>query len=230
MVQLSTFSDQLQLIETISSHEKKLVACLELYMELFPVRNAYLLRYSPLGFLGEGIISLEQNELKYIHELRYDIRTLPTIMSAIDEKKAKFYQDKELFEKTSSHYVIDSSITSFLVTPICFRSIVIGFIYSSLFEKGVEFNEGDLHAITDFSNKIGQIIHASPHNEQQHLLSKREFEVMKSIAKGELTKEIASSLSISELTVKHYVKTAIKKLGATNRVHAIAQMFKRGLL
>ncbi|MFC4022283.1 response regulator transcription factor [Oceanobacillus longus] len=230
MVQMSTLSDQLQLIENTASHEKQLVAYLEMYTDLFPVQNAYLLRYSPLGFLGEGIISLEQDEIKYIHELRYDIRTLPTIMAAIDEKKAKFYRDRELFEKTSSNFVIESAITSFLVTPICCRSIVVGFIYSSLFNEGAEFNEEDLNAITDFSNKIGQIIQGSTHKDRKQLLSKREFEVMKRIAKGELTKEIASSLSISELTVKQYVKMAIKKLDATNRVHAIAEMFRRGML
>ncbi|SFJ40672.1 regulatory protein, luxR family [Brevibacillus centrosporus] len=35
-------------------------------------------------------------------------------------------------------------------------------------------------------------------------------------------------MSISEFTVKQYIKSAIKKLGAQNRSHAIGEMYRRG--
>ncbi|MFJ9500680.1 response regulator transcription factor [Brevibacillus centrosporus] len=63
---------------------------------------------------------------------------------------------------------------------------------------------------------------------QLQVLSKRDLEVMRRIAWGENTMEMADSMSISEFTVKQYIKSAIKKLGAQNRSHAIGEMYRRG--
>ncbi|WP_067726996.1 LuxR C-terminal-related transcriptional regulator [Oceanobacillus damuensis] len=230
MIKTSTFLEKLYEIENVASHEKQIIAVLETYIDIFPVLDAFLCRYSPIGYLGEGIISMQQNEIKYIHDLRYDIRTLPTIMAAINQKQAKFYGDRELFEKTSSNYVIDSNITSFLITPILSGTSVIGFIYSERIENDAEFGEEMLSCLTEFSKQVGLILQAPSYNENDKLLSNREFEVMKKISSGETTKEIAHSLGISELTVKQYVKLAIKKLDASNRVHAVAELFRRGIL
>ncbi|WP_353051299.1 response regulator transcription factor [Fictibacillus enclensis] len=56
------------------------------------------------------------------------------------------------------------------------------------------------------------------------------MEVMKRISWGESTKEMANSMEISELTVKQYVKTAIKKLGAHNRSHAVVELVPKGII
>ncbi len=53
---------------------------------------------------------------------------------------------------------------------------------------------------------------------------------MEHIANGCSIKEIVESLSISEVTVKQYVKMARDKLQATNRAHAVATMFRLGIL
>jgi DNA-binding CsgD family transcriptional regulator len=61
-------------------------------------------------------------------------------------------------------------------------------------------------------------------------LSKRELEVMRKISWGESMKEMADAMDISELTVKQYVKSAIKKLGAHNRSHAVSELLRRGII
>jgi len=230
VVQVSLINEQLESIKNLSSQEKQIIAVLEAYKDCFPVLDAKLCRYSPIGYLAEGIISLEQNQIKYIHDLRFDIRTLPTIMTAINEKEAKHYRDRELFEKTSSNYVIDSEITSFLVTPIVSRSLVIGIIYSERPVEDAEFNEELLANITAFGRQVGLILQSSIHNETQQLLSKRELQVLTKISSGKTTKEIAVFLGISEHTVKDYVKMGLKKLNATNRTHAVAELFRKGIL
>ncbi|WP_410718707.1 response regulator transcription factor [Brevibacillus sp. SIMBA_040] len=73
-------------------------------------------------------------------------------------------------------------------------------------------------------------MHGSIGAEDTPLLSKRELEVMRKIAWGESTKEMADSMEIREVTVKQYVKTAIKKLGAQNRSHAVGELFRRGFI
>jgi non-specific serine/threonine protein kinase len=62
------------------------------------------------------------------------------------------------------------------------------------------------------------------------LLSDREQAVLRLIAEGLLNKQIAASLGIGERTVKTYVTSAMKKLGADNRAHAAVVAVQRGLL
>jgi len=61
-------------------------------------------------------------------------------------------------------------------------------------------------------------------------LSEREREVLRLVAEGLPTKQIALSLSISERTVKFHVNSIFHKLGADNRAQAVALAAQRGLL
>src|SRR6266568_5884731 len=61
-------------------------------------------------------------------------------------------------------------------------------------------------------------------------LSPRELEVLRLVADGLPTKQIAVSLSISERTVKFHVNSIFHKLGADNRAQAVALAAQRGLL
>jgi DNA-binding NarL/FixJ family response regulator len=61
-------------------------------------------------------------------------------------------------------------------------------------------------------------------------LSEREREVLRLVADGLPTKQIALSLSISERTVKFHVNSIFHKLGADNRAQAVALAAQRGLL
>jgi DNA-binding NarL/FixJ family response regulator len=61
-------------------------------------------------------------------------------------------------------------------------------------------------------------------------LSEREREVLRLVAEGLPTKQIARNLSISERTVKFHVTSIFHKLGADNRAQAVALAAQRGLL
>jgi DNA-binding NarL/FixJ family response regulator len=61
-------------------------------------------------------------------------------------------------------------------------------------------------------------------------LSARELEVLRLVADGLPTKQIAASLSISQRTVKFHVNSIFHKLGADNRAQAVALAAQRGLL
>lgn len=233
MTDSTTILNKFKELETLPTQERKIVKMMELYMESFPVAEAYLFRYSPIGFLAEGVISLVNSKIQYIHDDRYDVRTLSTILDPIQKRKAMFFEGLELYEKTSSHYVIDRDVSCFLITPIFKGSTVYGYIYSLRLKESAKIDDNLLTEMTKFGNKFGKMIHSSLHSEgddENAILSKRELEVMSRIAEGNTTKEIADILQISELTVKQYVKLAVKKINATNRVHAITEMFRRGIL
>ena len=61
-------------------------------------------------------------------------------------------------------------------------------------------------------------------------LSAREREVLRLVADGLPTKQIARALAISERTVKFHVASILRKLGADNRAQAVALAAQRGLL
>src|SRR6202166_1243101 len=61
-------------------------------------------------------------------------------------------------------------------------------------------------------------------------LTPREIGVLRLIAVGNANKEIAAQLSITEETVKGYVKNIMSKLRANDRTHAVTIGLKRGII
>ncbi|HBV98280.1 MAG TPA: hypothetical protein DEF36_14735 [Desulfotomaculum sp.] len=61
-------------------------------------------------------------------------------------------------------------------------------------------------------------------------LTKREMEILQLMAKNNSNREIAHKLFISEPTVKTHVSSILRKLGQSNRAHAIVYSYKIGLV
>jgi DNA-binding NarL/FixJ family response regulator len=61
-------------------------------------------------------------------------------------------------------------------------------------------------------------------------LTPREIDVLRIVAGGNSNKEIAARLSISEETVKGYLKNILTKLGANDRTHAVTIGLRRGII
>jgi DNA-binding NarL/FixJ family response regulator len=62
------------------------------------------------------------------------------------------------------------------------------------------------------------------------VLSGREIEVLRSVARGQSNKIIAAELAISEHTVKNHLKSILSKLNADDRTHAVMIALKRGYI
>ena len=71
-------------------------------------------------------------------------------------------------------------------------------------------------------------IDRSPPAGQAPALSPREREVMALMAEGLTAEHVAGRLGVGVETVRTHVRNAIRKLGARNRVHAIALALERG--
>jgi DNA-binding NarL/FixJ family response regulator len=61
-------------------------------------------------------------------------------------------------------------------------------------------------------------------------LTSRERKVLDLVAQGRSTREIGSRLYLCERTVKNHVASALTKLNATNRAHAVAIALRLGLI
>jgi DNA-binding NarL/FixJ family response regulator len=61
-------------------------------------------------------------------------------------------------------------------------------------------------------------------------LTFREVEVLRQLAVGNRTRDIAKHLSIGEETVKSHIQHIVEKLGANGRAHAVAIGVRRGIV
>ena len=61
-------------------------------------------------------------------------------------------------------------------------------------------------------------------------LTRREYDILRHVAMGETNPEIALALGLTRNTVKTYLQRTLEKLGARNRVEAVARANERGLL
>ncbi len=68
------------------------------------------------------------------------------------------------------------------------------------------------------------------HQSTAGILSERETEVLQVLAKGGGNKLIASTLGISESTVKSHIQSLFNKLEVNDRTEAVTQAIKKGLL
>ncbi|WP_158792856.1 response regulator transcription factor [Granulicella sp. L60] len=64
----------------------------------------------------------------------------------------------------------------------------------------------------------------------EDILSTREIEVLRCVARGQSNKIIADKLTITEHTVKNHLKNILSKLNADDRTHAVTIALKRGYI
>ena len=62
------------------------------------------------------------------------------------------------------------------------------------------------------------------------LLTQRELEVLKQVANGMINKEIATSLNISERTVKNHISNIFKKIDVSDRTQAAVFAIKNDVI
>ncbi|MDM5249554.1 helix-turn-helix transcriptional regulator [Lysinibacillus sp. G4S2] len=230
MPSLYTIQKHFDTIDNFSNHEELLIHILQVYLNSFPIKDAYLLRYSPIGFVAEGIIYLNESEGAHIGEIREEIRSFPIIYSAIIDKKAKYCTGMDYLKNISIKYVVDSKHNKLLIVPIFIGPYVFGYICSTHFKDDIEINDTFLDDLTSFGHMVGHLLIQSNRKSKDISLSKRELEVMMLVANGDSTKEIANIMDLSELTINQYVKSAIKKLKAKNRSHAISLLYQQGII
>jgi DNA-binding NarL/FixJ family response regulator len=65
---------------------------------------------------------------------------------------------------------------------------------------------------------------------REHGLTRREYEILRHVAMGQTNPEIAAALGLTRNTVKTYLQRSLEKLGARNRVEALARANQLGIL
>jgi DNA-binding NarL/FixJ family response regulator len=75
----------------------------------------------------------------------------------------------------------------------------------------------------EITAKVLQTVRRLQGDHHHGFLSEREIEVLKWLAKGQTTAQIASVLFISENTVKTHIRHILEKMEVNNRAEAVAR-------
>jgi DNA-binding NarL/FixJ family response regulator len=81
--------------------------------------------------------------------------------------------------------------------------------------------------LAEFSRLAPETTRQQP--DVHELLSERELDILKGIARGWTNKEIAARVSLTEGTVKNYVSVIFQKLGVQDRTQAVVRARELGL-
>ncbi len=94
----------------------------------------------------------------------------------------------------------------------------------------VQVMDGNSVLSPEVTAKVLQAVRRSQTDRSRGLLSDREVEVLKCLARGQTTTQIAGVLFISENTVKTHIRHSLEKMEVNNRAEAVARAAQMDLI
>lgn len=223
----TTIKNQIQSISSATSLDEKQVLAVRGFIDIFQFSRVGLYFYSTLSKVGEGILRIDKQGISSLKDWREDVRNMPPIYAAIQARKPK-HIDSNLIREIPVKYTNGVS-TEMLVVPLSDNSHVVGYACMGSTDT-FTVKDSLMYSLGMYGEHLGQIFGKDDYSNNPKKLSKRELEVLQKMSWGESTKEMATSIGISEFTVQDYVRSAIRKLDAFNRVQGVAEALRRGLI
>jgi LuxR family transcriptional regulator len=90
--------------------------------------------------------------------------------------------------------------------------------------------ETALEALGDLDEYLSATVRRPARPQLTATMTERERDVLVLLADGLTTGQVATTLSVSEHTVRSRIRSTLAKLDARNREHAIAIAFREGVL
>ncbi|MEK9199292.1 response regulator transcription factor [Ureibacillus sp. 179-F W5.1 NHS] len=222
-MQITSWSikEQLKRGSQLQTQEEQICHLLLTLEQLLDSEKLSFFRYSPVGYVGEGIAELEKGQFHSLTHIRDDIRSLPIIKKAVDNHKPVYYTGQDIITLISSRYQRAVPLKGLLVVPIVVNFMTIAYICCEYIESAYEIEASLIEQLALFGNLAGEMLIQSQ-TITHPKLSPRENEILRALANGFSTKELTNILCLSESTIKQYIKSALIKLGAKNRAHAVS--------
>lgn len=221
----------LQTLTELDEQEEKIIVGLQGFFRFFPFSRLSLFSYSPINFIGEGLIYLDSDGNMFsMDHIRQDIRDIPQIYNVIRNKRAEYMVLHDSKENFPVKYIQQYELTSLLVVPLWLGPLVLGCVLIDGYKGSEPISDSLIFSVEEFFRLGVNKIAAAYLEEEGARLSKREVEVLERLSDGWSTKEMADIMGISEFTARDYISSAMKKLGARHRAQAIAEAMRMGLI
>lgn len=175
-----------------------------------------------MDFVGEATHGL--GAIEQYRALRPDVLLLDLNMPVLNGVDA-LHRIREEFPK--ARIVVLTTYKGDALASRALKAGALGYLLKSSLRKELMLairiaHQGRRYVPAEVAQVIAEHVDAEE-------LSDRELSVLRRVAAGLSNKEIAASLSISEETVKTYMKNILAKLDASDRSHAVAISIERGI-
>ena len=186
---------------------------------------AIVYRYSHFDNLVEGFLEInEAKERSKPDEQRETLLSMPLLYIRLRECEPLFLDAQMLATSIPPKYKLSPKVKFVAVLPIQKEKILIGLLVVHFNYELSEQQQIELIRFAEYASN--QIIVQSKQKNAAKQFSRRELETIHFIAEGWTTLEIADFFTISEATVKHYIKTFMRKSNTYNRSHAVGYYMK----
>ena len=140
---------------------------------------------------------------------------------------------KEMMENAHEH-----NVCSGVTAPIfSYQNVKGAFSFGLTSDSYLQKQKKQLEYISPLTNYLGVFVHQAMMkilkleiNNNNELLSEREKDCLSWAADGKTISEIASSLCLSESTIKYHFRNAMEKLGARNTIQALSIAILKGYI
>jgi DNA-binding NarL/FixJ family response regulator len=183
-------------------------------------------------FLVAGEAANGQEALPLIERIKPDVVLLDINMPVMDGIQAlaairKTQPDQKVLMLTISQN--DDDLISAIVTGAngyVLKNTEPEMLHSTILQVAA----GHSVLSPEVTARVLQAVRRSQTDRSRGLLSDREVEVLKCLARGQTTAHIASGLFISENTVKTHIRHILEKMEVSNRAEAVARAAQMDLI
>lgn len=163
------------------------------------------------------LMDLEMPNLDGIHATKMIKEKWPDIRVLILSTFQNTERAKEIIRNGADGYVLKSIDSRELAESI-----------RLVYRGGTMINHGLFHRMWEENEEIGSF--ESRSDGKEYGLTKRELEILELLSQGSRYKTIASTLYLSNGTVRNYASNLYEKLGVKNREEAVQKAKDKGLL
>ncbi len=96
--------------------------------------------------------------------------------------------------------------------------------------RSEEFAQMTLETVARFSGAEEGPVQTDPYPAPRPALTQRELEVLRLLASGVATEDIAETLGVSRSTARNHIESILAKLGVHSRLQAVVYASRRGLI
>ncbi|MER2107393.1 MAG: helix-turn-helix transcriptional regulator [Solibacillus sp.] len=221
MLTIWSIEEKLKDVVHLPNQEQQICHILTSFHTLFSSEKLSFYRFSPVGYMAEGIAQLTNDAFESISYIRDDLRALPAIRKVVDSCHAAYYSGTDYITNVSSRYTLQRPIYGVLVVPIYVHNLSVAYLCSEYIEQNPNISPSFLESCNQFGALAGKLL-VQKQTPAHPKLSPRENTILEALTNGLSTKEMTDLLMLSEATIKQYIKTALQKLGAKNRAHAVS--------
>lgn len=186
---------------------------------------AEIYRYSHFDNLIESFLEINAAKLisKPVNQ-RDTLLSMPLLYLRLRKCEPLFLNANMLATSIPPKYMLSPKTKSVVALPIHKEQIAIGLLAVHFDFELSEQQQFELIRFAEYASH--QIIVQSKPTDMAERFSSRELKTIHFIAEGWTTLEIAEFFKISEATVKHYIKTFMRKSNTFNRSHAVGYYMK----